>query len=310
MRADLLDVLLVVNNPMRWESRDRLFLQNVKHMLESGCRITVVELAYGDIPHKYADLQGRNLQHIAVRAKTAPWAKENLLQIGLTRLPSDWKHLAWVDADVIFRHPHWASETVYALQHWEIIQPWSHCYDLGPQGQHIDTHKSFGWVFHNDQAAIGKHGVGYTFAHPGYAWAATRHAMEALGGFTLIQHAICGAGDHHLALALAGKVRASVPGHVTQGYLAPLLELERRAVKHISGAVHYLDGTIEHLWHGNKRDRAYKDRWQIITGNQYDPQTDIKYNVNGVVELAGNKPQLKRDLYRYFAARREDGNVY
>lgn len=309
MRPDLLDCLVVINNPIRWESRDRLFLQTVKHLLETGTRVTVVECAYGDIPYKYAHLTGNRLHHVGVRARTHVWIKESLLQIGLTHLPSDWKYVAWIDGDIHFKDEHWASELVYALQHWMICQPWSYCYDLGPHQEHVELHQSFCRVYDKQPNAIGKHGNGYTFAHPGYAWAATRQAMEFLGGFSLLQHAACGAGDHHLALALAGKVRNSVPGGIHPNYLAPLLELERRAMNHIAGSLHYLHGSIEHYWHGSKEHRFYKDRWKILTEHNYNPVTDTKINVNGVLELSGNKPALTRDLHRYFSMRREDGNV-
>lgn len=309
MRAELLDVILVYNNPQRWESRKRLFLQSVKHMLESGVRVTIVECAYGDIPHEFTELASDRVRLVQVNAKTTLWIKENLLQLGLQSLPPGWKYVAWVDGDITFRHKHWASETVYALQHAEIVQPWEHCYDLGPNGEHMQLHRSFMSVLDKVPAAIGKHGVGYTFAHPGYAWAATRHALESLGGFKLIEHAICGAGDHHLALALVNKVRASLPGGIHENYVKPLLELERRAQAHISDRLHYLAGAIEHAWHGNKEHRFYQGRWEILTKHGYDPQADIKTNTSGVLELLGNKPGLARDMLHYFQARKEDGNV-
>ena len=45
MRADLLDVVAVIANPIRWESRVRLFKDFVRHMQESGVRLTIVECA-------------------------------------------------------------------------------------------------------------------------------------------------------------------------------------------------------------------------------------------------------------------------
>jgi hypothetical protein len=42
--------------------------------------------------------------------------------------------------------------------------------------------------------------------------------------------------------------------------------------------------------------------------NQFEPAVDLKRNVWGVYELAGNKPQLRRDIDAYFRSRNEDAN--
>ena len=149
--------------------------------------------------------------------------------------------------------------------------------------------------------------AGYEFAHPGYAWAATRHALTLVGG--LIETAALGAGDHHMALALIGRVRKSVPGGISAGYLRPLLRWQDRAIQHIGQNIGYVPGTIEHTWHGSKDKRAYVDRWTILTRNGFDPDTDLVRNTWGVFELAGNKPELRRDIDRYFRARDEDSNT-
>jgi hypothetical protein len=149
--------------------------------------------------------------------------------------------------------------------------------------------------------------AGYTFAHPGYAWAATRQALEWTGG--LIETAPLGAADHHMALALIGRVRESVPSGVSDGYIGPLLAWQARASQHIAGNISYVPGTIEHSWHGSKNKRAYVDRWNILTRNGFDPSVDLKKNIWGVYELAGNKPRLAHDIDRYFRSRDEDSNT-
>lgn len=305
MRADLLHVVTAISNPVRWASRIALFEQFAKHMLDSGVQLHVVECAYGDEPYQIPDIPGVN--HIRVTAKTHVWLKENLLNIGISRLPRDWKYVAWIDADITFRKLGWAAETVHALQHFDFVQPWEHCYDLGPNDEHIQVHNSFGRQWVKEPITCSKMGKGYTFAHPGYAWAATRHALESVGG--LLEHAICGAGDHHMALALIGKAHLSIPSGLPATYGKPILAWEARAQQHITGNIGYIPCTIEHGWHGDKSRRFYIDRWGILGRNAYDPETDIKRNTSGVLELAGNKPQLKRDLWTYFRARNEDANA-
>ena len=100
---DPMHVVTAIANPIRWQSRTRLYHQFEEHMLDSGVHLTVVECAYGDRPHELAD--NPHITHVPVRARTLLWTKENLLNIGLARLPQDWRHAAWIDADITFRRP-------------------------------------------------------------------------------------------------------------------------------------------------------------------------------------------------------------
>jgi hypothetical protein len=301
---DTLHVVTALANPIRWQSRARLYRQFEEHMLDSGVHLTVVECAYGDRPHECAD--NPHVTHIPVRARSLLWIKENLLNIGLGRLPQDWRYAAWIDADVIFRKPGWAGETVHALQQYDLVQPWSDCYDLGPHDDHLQVHRSFCRLAHEGVPILASGYDGYAFAHPGYAWAATRRALTLLGG--LIETAALGAGDHHMALALLGRVRESVPGGISDGYTRPLLHWQARAQQHIAGNIGYVPGSIEHGWHGSKAKRAYADRWDILTRNGFNPETDLIHNTWGVQELTGNKPRLRLDIDHYFRARDEDSN--
>ena len=116
MRADLLHVVTCIANPLRWKSRIACYHDFARHMAESGVHLTVVECAYGERPF---ELAADGVNHVAVRAKTLVWNKENLLNIGISRLPGDWRYVAWIDADIRFRKSGWAAETVHALQQYD-----------------------------------------------------------------------------------------------------------------------------------------------------------------------------------------------
>ncbi|NHO31989.1 hypothetical protein [Acetobacter fallax] len=307
MKAEQLHVITVRANPLRWTVPDRIYHDWAAHILASGAALTVVECQYGDRPFT---CQIPGINHVGVRARTLTWVKERCLNIGLASLPQDWKYVAWIDSDIFFRRPDWASETVEALQHFDVIQPWSDCYDLGPNGEHMFLHRSFCRLWMDNEPIMQgprAHRSPYRFAHPGYAWAATRGALDRLGG--LIDTAILGSADHHMALALIDRVRESYPGTVTEGYKRPLLRWQERARHHIAGNIGALSGTIEHRFHGSKRDRAYQSRWDILTRNHFDPETDLIRNIWAVWDLAGNKPRLRREIERYFRTRNEDANV-
>ena len=306
MRADLLHVVATVANPIRWDSRIRLARDFIEHMLDGGVKLTLVEVQYGERPFDLADVA--HVNHVGVRSRSLVWQKEPALNIGVSRLP-DAKYLAFIDADIAFRKPGWAAETVHALQQYDVVQPWSDCYDLGPDDDHLQTHRSFCRLWADGKPIMqGPNAAGaYEFGHPGYAWAMTRQAFEWVGGWP--ETAALGAADHHVAMALVGRVMESVPGNLTPAYSAPLLRWQARAAQHIAGNISYVPGTIEHQWHGSKDKRAYVDRWQILARNGFDPDTDLKRNSHGLIELAGNKPRLRRDIDAYFRQRNEDATT-
>ena len=302
MDASLLHVVAVVANPIRWKSRIALYRDFEQHMLDSGVRLTTVECAYGDRPY---ELDGNPaITHVPVRSKSLVWNKECMINRGIAHLPADWKYVAWVDADVFFRKRNWASETVEALQLYDIVQPWSDCYDLGPDDDHLQTHRSFCRLYKDGKPIVPSGAADYEFAHPGYAWAATRPALERLGG--LLEMAALGAADHHMALGLIGRAAASLPGGIHPNYKRAVLRWQEWAVQHVCGNIGYVPGSIEHRWHGSKDLRRYIDRWSILLKHAFDPIEDLKRNTSGLLELAGNKPAFHRDIDAYFRQRNED----
>ena len=296
----MLHVVTAYSNPLRSRNRAALHRAFVEHMLASGVDLTVVECALGDTRHEMADPRVR---HVAVRGRTLVWTKENLLNLGIARLPEDWSYVAWIDGDVKFRRPDWVDATLHALQLNDVVQPWSDCYDLGPNGEHLTAHKSFARQV-RDGCDLRP---GYaSFAHPGYAWAAKRQALDWVGG--LLETAALGAADHHMALALVGKCDMSLPADMAEGYVKPIHRWQQRALHHMACRLGVAAGTIEHGWHGPKRRRRYVERWDILRRHRFDPDFDLKRNTWGVIELSGNKPALIADIAGYFRGRDEDCN--
>lgn len=309
MRAELLHVVTCIANPLRWKSRINLYHQFESHMLESGVELTVVECVLGERPFQLSSKPG--VRHIGVRHHTLTFNKECLLNIGirtLARADADARYIATLDADIRFRNRNWAAETVQALQQFDVVQPWVDCYDLGPNGEHLELHRSFCSLWQNQQPIVQGPNAGrapYRFGHPGYAWAWRRSALANLG--LLVESAVLGAADHHMALALIGRVMESVPGTLTEGYIQPLMSWQNRA-RQLSMNIGTISGTIEHDFHGAKMKRRYAERWEILHKHAFDPRTDLMMNEYGVIELTGNKPALRMDIERYFSERDEDAN--
>jgi hypothetical protein len=304
-----LHVFTARSNPLHWTATHRNWLRFAGSMLDAGVTLTVIECAFGEEDHQCM-MDG--VRHIGVRAKTRVWNKENLLNIGVHRTPEA-RYVAWIDSDVIFRRPDWPMATLQALQHYDVIQPWSDAYDLGPHDEHIAHHRSFCRQYFHRQPMVATHrpywhgdGGRHVYPHSGYAWAMTRQAFDWLGG--LFELGGMGSGDHHMSLALIGEADSSVPKGVSEAYHREVKRWEGRAVRHINYNIGYVRGTLEHMFHGRKPDRGYQSRWQMFVKNGFDPLEDLKRNSHGVLEFAANKPELRHDFDLYLQSRNEDIN--
>jgi len=305
--SDTLHVIAVISNPARFETRYRLYREFAQRM---GCnpriQLHTVETAHGARAHAVTKFE--DPYHYQLRTDQELWQKEAMINAGLRRLPHDWQYVAWIDADVQFVRPDWAEETIHQLQHFQIVQMFEHAIDLGPTGETLaPVHTSLGSL-----VAAGKpikatatyYSEGAKFGHPGFAWAARREAIDAVGG--LFDHGILGSSDHHMALALVGQAARSVPKGMHPNYRKAVAQWEARATTHLKGSFGALSGTLLHHWHGRKADRQYASRWEILLRHNFDPYADIYKDAQGLWRLHGNKPGLRDDIRRYFRSRNED----
>lgn len=296
---DMLHVVTMIANPIRWKSRVAIARAAIVDWLrEPNVHVTIVEVAHGARGYDLADLgEHRCVAHVPVRATTLAWSKENCLNIGISRLPHDAKYIGTFDADVHFRKQGWATESLHALQLYPVIQPWKTAYDLGPNDDHLQTHVSFASCHHRGKPVVPKgpkfwkHNCGcYDYPHSGFGWCWVREILDKIGG--LFELGGMGAGDHHMALGLAERANYSLPPGIGGAYRDAVKTWEARALVHVNRKIGYVPQTIEHQWHGDKTRRGYVDRWQMFLNHQFNPYTDLKRNTYGVLEFSGNKPDL------------------
>ena len=295
-RPENLYVVLPYFNFCGFKRRRDLFIQFVERYAKTpGLRLVVVE-AMG--PVALGPLQVH--EHIRLTSDSRVWLKENLINLGVKALPKDWKYVAWIDADLEFLNRDWVQETIRGLQRADVVQLWRTAVNLGPHGEAIKVDKSFAYMFvgsGTDWVASDKYG----FWHPGYAWACTRAAFQKMGG--LPDWAILGSGDRHMAMSLAGLGQTSCPGTIHENYKM-MLKIYEKSLKNFK--VSWVDGTIIHYWHGSFADRRYKERWDILVQNAFDPFEDIGYTDEGLVQLSGRGRRFEKFLDDYFTGRKED----
>jgi hypothetical protein len=303
MIEDKLNVIIVISNPCIYATRYRLANEFIKRMeLEHGndIRLFVVELAYNDQRHCVA--RKNNPNHLQLRTNTAPlWHKENMINIGIRKLlPQNWKAVAWIDADIEFDSPTWATDTLKILNgHKDMVQLFSHAVDMDKDENAMNIFSSFGF-----QYSKGKKygGLGPNFWHPGFAWAITRKAYERVGG--LYDLSILGSGDHNMAQSLIHNAKNSVNINVHINY-----KYSVQSWQQVSSTIRlgYVPGVIRHHFHGTKQNRKYNERWQILVQHKYDPTIHVKYDETGLLVPTEQCPQgLLDDIMTYFIQRNED----
>ncbi len=310
-----LHVVTAVFNSARYRSRWRLHEDFARMVSDAGATLTTVEVAFGERAHALEPLFDG---HAVVRLRTQSelWLKECAINLGVQRLPPDWRYVAWVDADLTFARPDWADETVHRLQHWPVVQMWSEAQDMTPDHEVLHRWRSLMRVRESGRTitpplpgATAASPYPYAAAagwypHAGYAWAARREAWDALGG--LFDMAVLGAADWHMAHALLGHVGYTMHRRYTPGYKALLREWEARATRSIRQNVGMVPGLVLHHWHGPKASRRYQTRDSILVECGYDPHVDLKRDWQGLWQLTGRSTTLRDKARRYFHERNED----
>ncbi len=330
MQASDLHVVGVFNNPRRWKSRERLLREWLAHMRESGVTTTLVLHAFGERDHVLAEddpaLHGVRVVRVRGGADQELWIKEALQKVGVRSLPDDWRYVAVIDCDVRFERRDWPMETLHALQHHRVIQPWSHAVDLGPDrvpvpnewGNHIDRSFAAAWVAGDVSEPARGYGVGQPQArtlltnaepdarqHYGYAWAFRRETWDGLGG--LPDWIPTGAADYHAALAFSGGV-SSWQDHFTDECRRRLRAYAELADQHVRQDIGVVSGLLMHGFHGSKQKRGYVTRDQILAESGFDPNRDLRWDWQGIPSLSGDNRVLRDGLRRMNTSRDEDSS--
>ncbi len=298
----MLHVITVVYNPCGFRSRYENYARFCQMIAASGATLWTVELAIGDQPFRIANSE----YVIRLRSDQALWYKENLINIALKRLPQDWSYAAWVDADVHFARPDWVEQTIRSLGDCKIVQMFSEFIALDPESR-VDglICPSFMAAFHAKRDGRVIPGRSFTGRMPpGGAWAIRRDAFDAIGEIGDI--GIAGSGDDHMAHALVGRVRASLPKGLSTGYSDYWLAWQEKAANAIGAGVGVVEGLLLHYWHGNYESRQYRQRWAILIRNEFDPVVDLYRSTTGLLRLTDRRPSIQTELLRYFESRNED----
>ena len=328
----VLHIVVPYSNCFRWRTRRELVNDCIRHLRQmANVDLHVVELAYGDRPF---EVTGGHVNDVQLRTASELWHKEQLINIGVSRFPADWKYGAYVDGDFHFTRHDLAIEAIHQLQHYDFAQLFSSYADLSgetygtghrplrinngfaynyiqngyrlPEGyanggwRQAAAGDSYGSEYDSATLAGAKLGVGAT----GGAWAWRRSAFDAVGG--MLDVCALGHGDWFMTFGLVGE---DAPDMHVDGYTADyrntVAAWQRNAAK-LNKNIGYVDCFATHHFHGAKSRRGYSSRDTLLVKNQFSPTTDLKKDWQGVYALSGNKPAMRDDFRRYFISRSED----
>lgn len=310
---------------MRFKRRYELYWDFAEMCLEAGVKLITVELQLGHRPFMVTTPD--NPYNVQCRTIEELWHKENLINRGVKRameLDPLAREVAWIDADCfpMVTPIEWFEETWHALQRYEFVQMWEYLINFGPQNQPMGrpdlgfmaTYERAGRIVPKGKTVPNPfddsdYGAMLGLGRPGLAWAANiKTGLEPIG--MLPDRLILGSGDWHLAHCLVGALMEWPGEFVHLNKLAKyLMDIQVKCERWIKRDVGFVPVTVGHWWHGNKHQRGYGTRGAILTDNQYDPYTDVKYDAQGVLQLETHEPRqikLRDQIRMYFNARNED----
>ena len=293
-----LNVILVISNPCLYTRRYILLNEFVKRIEneEENVELYIVEMIYPG--QKFAVTRKNNKHHLQLRTNIPIWHKENMINLGTTLLPPNWKAFAWIDADIEFESTTWALDALKVLNGtYDVIQLFSHAVDMDHDKTTLNIFQSFGYSFAKHKK-IGKKGLDYF--HPGYAWAITRRAYEKIGG--IYDKGILGSGDSIMAMSFINKVDTMNNISYHPDYNNSMLEFQDKSKNLRLGYVH---GVISHYFHGSKKNRQYTERWELLKKNQYSPK-DLTYDNGILIPTENFTKEFQDDILNYFKERKED----
>lgn len=218
--------------------------------------------------------------------------KENLCRVLETKIPSCYKKLVFLDADVYFTDKQWYKKASDLLNTFEVVQPFerAHWLDLTYKKTML-TRKS---VVCNEKPL-------WDFAyHPGFAWCFQRSWFRKVGFF---EYAISGSGD---TLSSAAWLQKTFPAKF-QSLPTPLLKNYLEFCVKPKPKITYLkDIDLYHLYHGSRENRQYAERHKMLqVGGEIDDY--LVKNKDGVWEWKDKEKW--NPMYLHYFKKREDDSL-
>jgi hypothetical protein len=237
-----------------------------------------------------------------VHANTIMFSKENLWNLLEKSIPSKYKKIIFVDADIKFSNPDWFNMASKKLDDYDIIQPMDVVFrDLKNKKQ--------------DFVEISPESCNYSVAymiettnranamsdHPGYAVGIKRDIFKKINGF--FEYGFYGCGDTLFWMAISNFYSSSVGDflHTRKDIGKKFYEYKTNIMDYDIKIGSVFDNMSVHLFHGTVKNRNYADRSKYLV--QSSRANNFFYNDDGVLEMTDDN-----SIHKYFLSRIEDND--
>lgn len=322
--SDELAVVSCLFNPGGSRQRVKNYRKFLAGIKASGVRCLVVEIAFGAAPFEITDHD----DIIQLRSDSVLWHKERLLNIGIKRLLAEGvRKIAWLDGDIAFEDPEWPFEVASRLENANLCQVFDtidiQAHRHGATMAAPSAVKYFlesGRLFEQSPRNLRNLLRGMLKGgQSGFGWAARAEVLEKA---LLFEYAVVGGADKLMLLAsfadslgderfadlTRSKIACDACGH--RNWSAALSESYMRWAHTwsdaVGGSLDYARLYIHDMYHGQRSDRGYTTRHDILYRHDFDPGMDLIQDNDGCLEWSGTKADLRREVEAYFLSRRED----
>jgi hypothetical protein len=246
-----------------------------------------------------------------IRAKDVMFQKERMLNIALDLLPSKYDQVIWMDCDLFFFEKDWPERVAKALETYQVVQPYNIAISLP-----LSKFEEFGEFQTNIYDCFGSGRIKKSYAayqssknnhanfhhgHVGYVWAARR---EFINKHKLYDPIITGAGDLFMLMAFTGNFGWLDYPEELRGYdmnaATHFFDWGFPVYKDTQGKIGHTSDVIFHMWHGDINNRNYLDLSKALQKNRFNPQEDLKLEINGSWKWASDKPKLHQAVKNIF----------
>jgi hypothetical protein len=267
------------------------------------------------------------LQVWGTREKNLMFQKECLLNIGISYVlnKTEVPYICWADADILFANKRWHHDTVAALEHSLVTQPFSGCtmldhefgvqQDYGRPSRHVSSIKYWDWM-----GRPADWGIGYQAVFPvdngssksGLVWAARREFFEH---FQLEHRCFIGGAD----ALMVGSFTSTDPWwlvHRRRAYGSQFIpcwetwssRLQLLATSLGLKTVSFVEGSVYHMNHGTAENRRYSARNLPLIDANCNVMSDVALGANGLLRFTntGLKKGLQEIVDSYYSSRKED----
>lgn len=296
---DTLYLLVSYFNYNSNKSRERNIYSFIEKNSNSKVKIVVIEAIYNNC-NQLKDLNAEVFLHLKYNVKHPISLQDNLINVGIKKLPADWQYLAWIDSDVIFNNENWADNILKELQDKDIV----HCFKEADFLNQDGTSSNFNFL---SECYIHVNNIKYLDEHQrshcGFVWALKRSFYEQIK--EIFDYSIIGSNDVVINLLVLKKSLEDYffNSGYSQEYIDLVTEYYNRK-KEINFT--FVDNKITHLWHGNINNRNYHLRKNILKKYQFNPKQHIIKNKDGIIELTKKGLVMLPYIKNYFELKEKE----